>query len=656
MPVYKLQGPDGKVYTIEGPEGATADQLGAFVQSQGDERQQRVAAQQAADRKLYDPTAGMSTFEKGAAGLGKAIVDTGRGLGQMVGLVSRKDVEEARERDAPLMGTTAGMVGNIAGNVGMALAPGGVALGAGKALSAVPAAGRVAQALMTGGKAVMAPTSIPAALGVGAAQGAIQPSISTEETLKNAGIGAAASAALPTLVRLGQVGKAAIDPFSDAGQARIMGRALQTAAGSSDDAATATRNLRDAAAPFVGPTPEGQTARTMMGEIVPGSIPTTGQAAGVPSIAALERTAVATDPTAGNLMVARQAAQNEARREAVQGVAGTGGKREFFEANRKATADDLYAQARRHGIDPAAITPEAQANIASFQQRVPDDVLARARELAKIEGVNMDNETSVQGLHWVKKAIDSKISTAMTSGDKEMARAYQGLQTTLLKGMDEISPAYGEARRTFGAMSKPINEMQVAQQVADTSINPLTGAIAPQAFARALSDKTAARVTGMKNATLENTMSPGGLNQLERVKEDLARSVFAQNAGRGPGSDTIQKLAYSNMMQQSGLPAWATALPRGVGVGGVLQRIGDVGYKSANQEMSAKLAQALLNPQDAAALMEAGTVTPQVRMLIEALRRGGAGVGAATPALLNSVAGVPRVDVNLDLLNSEGRK
>jgi hypothetical protein len=34
MPVYRVQGPDGRIYRVEGPEGATEEQVLAALQEQ----------------------------------------------------------------------------------------------------------------------------------------------------------------------------------------------------------------------------------------------------------------------------------------------------------------------------------------------------------------------------------------------------------------------------------------------------------------------------------------------------------------------------------------------------------------------------------------------------------------------------------------------
>jgi len=117
-------------------------------------------------RKRMDPTAGMSTTDKFLAGAGKAITDLGRGAGQLVGLVSREDVERSRKLDSPLMNTTAGQVGNLAGNVAM-LAP----------TALIPGANTVTGAGV-----------------IGATTGLLQPSTSTGETLLNVGLGGAGGA------------------------------------------------------------------------------------------------------------------------------------------------------------------------------------------------------------------------------------------------------------------------------------------------------------------------------------------------------------------------------------------------------------------------------------------------------------------------------
>lgn len=130
----------------------------------------------------YGPTNGMSTFDKVAAGAGKAMVDLGRGAGQFLGLTSRDDVAESRKRDAPLMATTEGKVGNFAGNVAM-LAP---------------------TALIPGANTVVGAGAI------GAGAGLLQPSTSTAETATNALIGMAGGAGGQAVMN--RIGAAAARP------------------------------------------------------------------------------------------------------------------------------------------------------------------------------------------------------------------------------------------------------------------------------------------------------------------------------------------------------------------------------------------------------------------------------------------------------------
>jgi len=119
MPTYTVQGPSGRTYTIEGPEGASPEQLGQFILSQN--RTERVAMQVAKDRAEYDPTKGMGTGERLLAATGMGMSRVGRALGQLVGAVDQKDIDEAHAIEAPLAKTTAGKVGNVIGQGALAL-------------------------------------------------------------------------------------------------------------------------------------------------------------------------------------------------------------------------------------------------------------------------------------------------------------------------------------------------------------------------------------------------------------------------------------------------------------------------------------------------------------------------------------------------------
>lgn len=91
---------------------------------------------------------------------------------------------------------------------------------------------------------------------------------------------------------------------------------------------------------------------------------------------------------------------------------------------------------------------------------------------------------------------------------------------------------------------------------------------------------------------------------MEAIGEDMKRVKYAETAGKDVGSDTVQKLAYSNMMNQVGIPnALRNFAPAGV-VGNVLERGANVLYGGANQKLRTELAETMLNPQKAAQLME----------------------------------------------------
>lgn len=175
MAKYRITAPDGNAYEVTAPDDATEEQVLAYaqqnyqqpasfdsVQSSTSSTEQRSAAAAAP----ADPNEGMSGFDKAAAGFGKSIVDTGRGLAQLGvdfvnapatitrrirgedsipdGALDRKASElkasaaEAKRMDAPLMETGAGLAGNITGYGVQMLSPATVMRGTAGARALLP--------------------------------------------------------------------------------------------------------------------------------------------------------------------------------------------------------------------------------------------------------------------------------------------------------------------------------------------------------------------------------------------------------------------------------------------------------------------------------------------------------------------------------------
>lgn len=553
---------------LEFPDGTDMAVIQATVKKLVGEKPQSAASRQIqADhitQAALDQTRDMSGLEKFRSGVGKAFSDLGSGAAQLVGMgPSGQEVAEQKRRDAPLMSTGAGFAGNILGNVSAALpamfVPGANSVAGATAINAI--LGGLQPTETTGGK--LANMALGGALG-GATQQFIRNPVETLDAAKSI-IAAPFKGA-----------KALVDPFFESGREKIVGRVIRDAAGQNADDVIARMAKAD--------------------EIVPGSYPTSAEAANSGGtsggIAALQRAAAAVNPEP---YATRAAQQAEARLAALSRMAGEGGRREALTAMRGEAADELYSLARLRGLDPEmsqVLIPQMK----NLMERAPSGVVERARELARINGETIDKAGSLNGLHYMKKAVDDILSTAPQTGiGKEMQRGIMQFKNDLLTVMDDLSPVYGQARRTFAEMSQIPNQMETAALLQQRATNPLTGQIQPQAFARNMNDAIAQQATGNRSATLAGTMSPEQMATLQAIKDDLAASVAARDAGRGAGSDTVQKLAMANLMQRAGMPLSIMDLPG-------ISRIGNYVYRDADARMRQRLAEVLLDPRQAARL------------------------------------------------------
>ena len=436
-------------------------------------------------------------------------------------------------------------------------------------------------------------------------------------------LGAAAGAAVPALVVAGKTAASLAEPLYQGGRNAIAGRTLNRVAG--QGAPQVAQRLASA------------------GELVPGSVPTAAQVANNGGIAALERSAASANPAAYTQRAQEQAS---ARLSALRGVAGDDAQMAAAKAARKAASDHLYTAA------DAGIAP-IDGFFGSLLQRPQfASAVSRAQELAKDKGLSdiffRDAKGNPQaligeGAHLIKKALDEagEFGSKSYTG-KASAGAANDTNGLFQQWLDKSIPEYAQARQAFAKGSEPVNQMQVGQSLFD-SVSPALadfGALGKEtaaSYARALrnADQTAAKATGMSGKTMADVLTPQQMQAVTSVAQDLARKANAQDLGRGVGSNTFQNLAMQNVAEQSGMPRLVGGL---LGLPGVSRATNWI-YRTGDEKMQDMLAQTLLNPRAAAALMQASAkpVNKTVaRKLLEqsALRAGLLGA----PALQGTVS------------------
>jgi hypothetical protein len=377
--------------------------------------------------------------------------------------------------------------------------------------------------------------------------------------------------------------KSALEPFYEGGQNAILGRALREFSGG--QAPQAIENIRNAP------------------QLVKGVQPTLGEISGVPSLAAAQRAVSASSPEATNIMAQRQAQNIEARTNALQGIA-TPTRTQKYTALRTELGNDLYEPALKKGVDFSSLTPELQAEFRGLTTSPSiKSAMIQASKNAADEGKKIGNPAnSLRGLHETKFALDSQINalegklanTKNPSLDAEL-KAKKAAKGRLLDFIEnpQVSPEYKIARETFARASKPIDQLDAIAKLAEKSVSPETQKIYSAQFSR--------NFDALKK---EGILTDRQISRLDAIKQDLERVAFAEKEGKGVGSDTVQKLAYSNMANQVGIPNALRGLPGGQIIGNVAQRVGKLAYGDANKELAMKLAETMANPKQAALLME----------------------------------------------------
>jgi hypothetical protein len=539
-----------------------------------------------------NPTDGMSSSELFLAGTGKAFADVGRGLGQLarkampdkaadaIGLPTQADIDGAKARDAALMNTTAGKVGNITGTVAAALPT-----------VFIPGA-----------------ATLPGAAAVGAGIGFTQPVASDESRLENTAVGAAGGAggvALGRAVTAGvKGGKALLEPLTAKGRQAIAGRTLERFGVQAGDVAGVTGN----------PTITG--ARPMLAEQIT-------RPEGAAAAARLQDSVRALDPEIAAKFTAREIENNAARVGTLRELAGHDGAREFAQAMRDGTAKELYGNAFSVKMDVSQLSKAERGEITKLMKMpAVQDAMKAAQEIAANQGVKLGKpEGSVEGLHLMKLAMDDAIEASGKGGSAVAVNKSMSIKMArdrLVKFLERMSPDYGEARATYAAMSKPLNQMDVADTLfrkgtSATSDLGGTPRLMPNSYVNLLKNEeaTVKAATGRGLGRLSDVLDPEQFQKVMAVGQELDRVAAVGRAGNGPGSATAQRLSSQNILRQllgpTGLPeSWAESTMLNTAMRPVQFAYSGV----AEPRIQQVLAELMLDPAKAQAALQAARVAP----------------------------------------------
>lgn len=559
MPVYRITAPDGKKYKITAPEGATKEQALAKFQ----ESYQAEIDTTPSEPDFMKDRSGMENF---FAGMGKSIYDTGRGIGNLVGLVSDEEIRRARELDKYLMNTGAGTAGNVVGHAAQLLAPAGALAKGGSG------AAKISQMLAN-------PQSYKAAAGVGAGYSALQPALSPQERAINAATGGLGGAAGLTAGRLlqgaVQGGKSLIEPLSKKGKERIVSR-------------------------FLGDhIPDPKKVADSLGDIrtnVGGAPIKTSEAAQDAAVSQLERTARSQNPLFNARLSQIEDLQNKARMDQLN--------RLFVPTQTDAKKAMAKAVTKRFKDVPVNLTPLNRMVDGMKKQSALDDSVMKVLDHVKAK---LGEVKDLRDLYELRKTLTSDKLPKMEGFD---AATILNIRSAIDDAAAQQSPLYRDYLKKYAEMSIPENQNAVLKEITKRATaqiqNPaekvMQGAsedvLSPAKMSGALraDEKLVKAATGFpKSKGIQQTLTPDQWQGVQGVHQDLIRSSKAASQGKAIGSNTAQNLAGTNIVNRSFGGILPDSLVDHVTTG-LPARAANVIYGGSNEQMQELLSQALIDP------------------------------------------------------------
>ena len=377
-------------------------------------------------------------------------------------------------------------------------------------------------------------------------------------------------------------------------------------------------------------------------EIVPGAIPTAGQAAapvGATRFSALQQEVSKYAPTA---YLERTDAQNAAFNRAAERVAKTPEEIATMEQARKATTDPMYKATRAAG-DVVDTTPI----IAKI-----DDIIAKnpgnpelLTEFNRIRGGLVD----AQG---VPRTNAQEVSSAIDGVKSALAKKENAYIKTELSGVKEdltkAIPGYETAQKTFAELSKPIDQAEVGSYL-QKKLMPSLGAesanLKKSAFATAMQEAPATiknATTGSPFKKLEDILTPDQFNEFDNILFDLKRQEkFEKQARMGAkAGETVPASPIGN------IPNWLNKVVTAANM--VISRL----EGKISRKLAMDLAVEMLNPERAATELQKA-MTRQASMQ----KRGAAITGAGAKVLqgAKSSTGLAAGQVNNALTNQQNQ-